>query len=375
MALSTQSFTTLVQNWAAAAQAKSATLIDLTTGTVLRAIAEATSGVALWLQGLILQVLATTRLATCQGVDVDTFVADFGLTRTPALPSSGPVIFSRTTPTNAAQIPVGSLVQTADGTQQFSVIGDATNSAYSSAIGAYFVNAGVQAVVVKVQAVVGGTGGNVSANTITVLQTGLNGIDTVSNGNAFTSGLDTETDAALKLRFVDYINSLSKGTDSAIAFAIKSVQANLQYTINENIDLNGTIDYGSITVVIDDGTGLAPQATVTSVGQVIESYRAAGVRVFVFPASALLATVQMGITTGPGYIHSVVAAQVQAAIQGYITGLGLANALSYTKLAAIAYGASPGVVEVLAGYSLNGLFADLVPSFSQTIKYNLVTVS
>lgn len=375
MALSTQSFTTLVQNWAAAAQAKSATLLDLTTGAVLRAVAEATSGVALWLQGLILQVLSTTRLATSQGADVDSFVADFGLLRSGAVPSSGQVTFTRTTPTNAAQIPVGALVQTADGTQQFAVIADSSNAAFSAALNAYVVNAGIGSVNVTVQAVVAGTAGNVSSATIRVLQTGITGIDVVSNAAAFLNGVDVESDAALKVRFVNYINSLSKGTDSSLAFAISSVQAALQYTINENIDLSGTTDLGAVTVVIDDGTGATPNGTVTSVSLVMESFRSAGIRVLVSPATVLPANVTMAIVTGQGYVRATVVAQVKAAVLNYINTVGLANTLSYTKISAVAYGASAGVAEVNAGYTINGLFSDLVPSFSQTIKAGLVAVN
>jgi hypothetical protein len=61
MQLQVQDFTTLVRNMAASVQGSAIALIDLTTGSVLRAILEANASLALWLQWLIVQVLAQTR--------------------------------------------------------------------------------------------------------------------------------------------------------------------------------------------------------------------------------------------------------------------------------------------------------------------------
>ena len=50
MQLQLQNFTTLVQNMAAGVQSSARVVLDLTTGSVLRAILEANASVALWLQ-------------------------------------------------------------------------------------------------------------------------------------------------------------------------------------------------------------------------------------------------------------------------------------------------------------------------------------
>ena len=60
-------------------------------------------------------------------------MADFGLTRLPAVAATGQVTFSRFTNTLQAVVPFGSLVQTADGSQKFTVVTDATNSGYNLA--------------------------------------------------------------------------------------------------------------------------------------------------------------------------------------------------------------------------------------------------
>ncbi len=93
MQLSLQTFTTLVQGMAAAVQAAAAQLLDLTVGSTLRAILEATASIALWMQWLILQVLQMTRAATSSGADLDSWMADFSLTRLPARPASERSLF------------------------------------------------------------------------------------------------------------------------------------------------------------------------------------------------------------------------------------------------------------------------------------------
>src|SRR3954454_17883147 len=96
-------------------QSSATALVDMSVGSVIRAIFEANASVALWMQWLILQVLQTTRAATSSGSDLDSWMMDFGLTRLPASPSSGMVIFSRFANSLPAAIPVGSIVKTADG--------------------------------------------------------------------------------------------------------------------------------------------------------------------------------------------------------------------------------------------------------------------
>ncbi len=60
-------FTTLMQNMAAAVEASATQLLDLTVGSTLRAVLEANASIALWMQWLILLVLRTTRAATSNG--------------------------------------------------------------------------------------------------------------------------------------------------------------------------------------------------------------------------------------------------------------------------------------------------------------------
>src|ERR1019366_8376541 len=97
--LSTRNFTDIVRGTVAAIQAGSTQLLNLTVGSVLRAIVEANAGVILWLQGRVTYVLTLTRFNTSKGVDADSWAADFGFTREPAKPATGQVTFGRFTTT------------------------------------------------------------------------------------------------------------------------------------------------------------------------------------------------------------------------------------------------------------------------------------
>ncbi len=373
MILQTQTFTALVQNTVAAIQGGATKLLDLTVGSVLRAIVEANAAVILWLQGLILQVQTLTRAATSQGSDLDSWVADYGVTRLPAVAATGQVTFSRFTTTMQAVVPAGTVIQTADGTQQFTVPADTTNSAWNGTLNGFVLAASVSSVTVGVQAASAGTQGNVLAGTITAIAQPISGIDTVTNASAFTNGVNAETDAALRARFVLYLASLSKATKTAIGSAIANIQQGLEYTITEDYDYNGTYDPGFFYVVIDDGTGFPSSNLQNSVANAIEAVRPVTSRYAVFAPVVVTANVSMTITSASGYTHSTVVGNVGTALMSFINALPLGTELPYTQLAAVAYDVA-GVVNVTA-VLLNSGTSDLTATAKQVIKAGTVSIA
>ncbi|WP_172842562.1 baseplate J/gp47 family protein [Bradyrhizobium erythrophlei] len=368
---------------AAGIQGRAAKLLNFSTGSTLRAIAEGFAGLFLWFQALVIQLLSAIRLSTSSGNDVDTWCADFmpvvpgtNSPRLPAQASTGVVTFSRFTAAPTSRfIAVGATLQTDDGSENFVVTANTTYATYSAALNGYTLAANVGSITVPVQCATPGSGGNVAAGTITVITTPITGIDTVTNGAAFINGFDSESDAALKARFVLYIASLRAGTEGAIGYAIVSIRQGMQYQIWEP----GTGGYTQLTVFVDDGSGAIPTATLTAAQVAAFGVKAAGPPMAVLAATEISANLTMTITTAPGYDHPTAVAQVYAAITNYINGIGLgttpaAGTLSYGKLYQIAFNASPGVTDV-TGYTLNGVLADLVPGAGQTIKSGSVVVS
>ena len=374
MAISSQDFTTIVRNQVAAIQGAVAGFIDLTIGSVLRAIVEANAAVALWLQGMILTLLATTRASTSSGSDLDSWMADYGITRLPAVAASGQVTFSRFTPTMQAIVPVGATVETADGSQQFTVLADTTNPAYSASLNGFVVAPGYAGVTVTVQAVVAGSAANASAGQVSTLTQSIPGIDTVSNAAAFINGVDAETDAALRARFLVFLAGLSKATKAAIGFAIQSVQDGVSYTLVENQTYAGVAQPGYFYAVVDDGTGHPTSIFLNTVANAIDEVRPITSTFGVYGPTLLTAGVVMTLTTAAGYNHSATTSLVTTALQSYINSLPMGQELPFTKLAQIAYDTSPGVTNVTA-ITLNGAAADLVATSAQIIKAGTITVN
>lgn len=371
--ISSQSFSTLVTNMVTAAQAKSTKPLKFSPGSVFLAAFEAVAGMGLWLQAQVAYVLTITRAVTSNGPDLDSFVNDFGLSRLGAIASVGILTFSRFSTVGSAVVLPNAPEQSADGTQNFFVTVDTTNPAWNPAAGGYLMTPGTGSVNVPGVAVTPGAGGNVLANTITVITQPMPGVDTVTNAAAFTNGLDAESDSALRARFVLFINSLSKAIKAAIQFAVASVQQGIFLTLTENFAYNGSYQPGYFYAVIDDGSGAPPDSLVTRVGQAIEAVRGFTIQYGVFKTIVLTANVNMQIDAATGYDPNAVAANVSLALTTFINGLGLGNSLPYTQLAAIAYGI-PGVVNVM-NVTLNSSLSDLEADQRHTILAGTITVS
>jgi uncharacterized phage protein gp47/JayE len=374
MTLSLQNFSTLVETMAASVQGATQSLLDLTVGSVLRAILEANASLALWLQWLIVQVLATTRLATSSGADCDSFGADFGFTRLPAVAATGFVTFARFSPNVAAVVPAGCDVATAANGVTFTVVSDSTNAAFSAALGGYVLAAGVAGVTVPVVATVAGAAGNVQPGAISLITSAIAGVDTVSNALVLAGGADAESDTAFRARFGNYLASLSRATNLAVGASVAAIQQGLSYVINENVNQAGGVQMGHFVVTVDDGSGSPPATLLSTVQQAVDAVRPVGTSFAVQGPVVMAANISVSLTTAAGASHAAAVAAVAAAIESYVAGLAVGASLSYTRLAQLAYGASSTVTNV-AGLLLNGGAEDLVPGLFGAVRVGTVAVS
>ncbi len=374
MQLSLQTFSTLVQNMAAAVQASAAQLLDLTAGSTLRAVLEANASIGLWMQWLILLVLRTTRAATSEGTDLDSWMADFTLTRLPAVAATGTVTFSRFTPGQAALIPAAALVKTGDNTQTFAVTADTSLPAWSANSNGYVVPVGAASMDVPVIALTAGSGGNVQAGTITLLASAIPGIDSVSNASSFQNGLDAESDDAFRSRFQNFLASRSRATPLAVGYAISSIQQGLNYTIQENIDPSGQTHMGNFVVTVDDGSGYPSSALLSTVQTAIEAVRPVGSIFSVEPPTVLTVNASLNITVSAQATKPPIQAAVGNAIESYINGLPIGASLPITRLAQIAYSASPAVINV-AEVVINGSTNDVEVPATGVMKAGMVAVN
>lgn len=364
--VTTKTFDELVQDQATAIQALAPVTIDVGVGTVLRAIVESNAGLGLWLEGLILRVLAMTRAATSEDTDLDTWVEDFGLERVAGTAATGNVTFSRNVTTQVGLVPVGTEIDTDDGSRTFTVQRDTANVNYVATSDAYRLNTSVASISVPVKDNATGTAGNVSANRLTKLTSPLQYIDSVTNPLPFTNGTDPESDADLRARFVAYLASLSRGTLGAIGFAVSSVEGVTSYKIVENLQVNGSTDYGFFYVVVDDGSGAPSSDLLSAVTSEVELYRALGVRFAVVAPVVQTVNISASITVAQGYVDSDVKLAAETALQEYVASLGLGDTLYFTKVPATVYESSPGIVNV-SNVVVGGGSADIVPANPRTV--------
>jgi uncharacterized phage protein gp47/JayE len=374
MQLSLQNFSTLMQNMAASVQSAAGQLLDLTVGSTLRAILEANASIALWMQWLILLVLQTTRAATSTGTDLDTWMADFGLTRLPAVAATGIVTFTRFTVVGTALVPAGALVRTSDGTQTFAVSIDTTNSAWSSAQNGYVMASTVSSINVPVVAQVAGAAGNVQGGAVTLLASAIPGVDAVSNSAAFENGLNAESDAAFRLRFQNYINSRSRATVLAVGYAVSSVQQGLVYAIQENQNPAGGTQMGCFVVTVDDGSGYPSATLLSTVQTAVDAVRPIGSIFTMQPPVVTVVNVTLTLAVSGSTTSSILAAPVATTLTSYINSLPIGTSLPISRISQIAYDVSSSIANVTQ-VQLNGGTVDIVPPANGVVKVGAVTVN
>lgn len=365
--LATKTQTDLIRGQVAAIQSQATGLIDFTIGSILRAVVESVSLVVLWLQGLILQLLTTTRASTSSGSDLDSWVADFGLTRDAAEFATGSVTFGRFTATTAGIVPFGAVVETSDGSQQFAVTVDTTNPAYDSVLGGYDLAVNVTTVTVPVEALSAGSLGNAAAGAISLISGSVPGLDYVSNGSPLSGGADAETDTQLRARFLLFLGALPKSTLTAIGDAIAELQSGVSYTITENFTYAGSAQAGHFSVVVDDGTGAPSGGFLATVSNVVDADRPLASTFEVNGPTVTSANVAMTIKVAAGYDATTTKNAVIAALESYINTLGLGNTLYFTRVSQIAYDASEGVTNVSA-VTVNSATSDITADAKHTIK-------
>ncbi len=373
MQLNLKTFNQLIQDMGATLQASATSLVDISVGSVLRAVFEANAGVVLWLQWLVLQVLSMTRAATSTGVDLDSWMADFGLTRLPATPSSGVVTFSRFATNLPAPIPAGSIVKTADGLLTFSVSEDPTLSIWQQTSSAYVIPAGTSSADLPTICQSTGSGGNVLAGTITVIASSLPGVDQVNNSGPFVHGVDVESDQAFRVRFQGFLGSLTRATLAAVQAAVAGIQQGLNYLVKENVLPDGTQHIGSFVVIIDDGSGYPSAALISQVASAVDLVRPIGTSFSIIPPIVQFAAVSLGVTTS-GAQTTDYTSLIQARITSYVNSLGIESSASITRIANAAYAASSSIDNVI-NVTINGLTTDLAPAAGTVVKAGPIEVS
>ncbi len=375
MPLPVKSFDQLVSLHAEAIQSQSTQLTDFTVGSVLRATIEADASQATFIEYLLELLLLATRASTSSGADLDSWMADFNLFRLPAVKAEGDVVFSRFTPTGLATINVGSIVKTSDGSQSFAVVADAGNPIFNPSLNAYVIPISTASGTVPVQALVGGVSGNAAADTVTIISSPISGVDTVNNPTPFTDGADIESDNAFRQRFVLYINSLSKATKTALAYAISQVPGVSKYFLEENKNfVSGDPEPGYFYAVIDDGSGSPPVELLNLVSASLDATRGFTIAFGVFGPNVLPVDIELTLVISTNETELNITNLVTAALTEYIATYPLSTAFYYSSIFQIVRNVSDQIINV-TGVTLNAGVIDLPAVENQEFTIGAITIN
>jgi uncharacterized phage protein gp47/JayE len=362
-----------------ALSAGTANVTNFRTGSTALALVQAVAGCATQLQQLMVYVYNAMRLTTATGADVDSYVNDYGLTRNPAVPASTQSFtMTRSSSTGSLNVSIGGIVTSPTTGQNYTLVADNTQSAYNAALQSYVFAGGVTSINATIVAVTGGISGNALPGTITNIVSGFGGVLSVTNTTQLTNGQNIESDAALSARFTLYQSNRSLSTEGAIGATVLGVEPGLTYTLTEQQHFDGTSFPGGFLIVVDDGSGAIPAATLTSITNALNLNHAAGTSFQVSAPTNVTVNVSCVVSAAQGYALSSVETAVIAQLTTYINTLGVAADCTQLNLAAQIAATQISGVNCVAGYTgllLNGVAADIITTATQLCRAGTITVT
>jgi hypothetical protein len=265
-----------------AAMALTEPTLDTGIGSVTRKIFDAVAEVAASVSNEQYLLNYTFDVNSKSGADLDDFLLMFGFIRFPARRATGIVTFSRSVAATQ-DVPIS---------QGTSVItGSLPTITFQTTAPAYLL-AGTTSVQVPIQCVLAGSLGNVTANSITTLTSGIGGIlPTPTNPSPTSGGTPPESDAAFRDRFKKTVlRSLAGTRDQFASLALQN---------NSGTAATGTIVQSTAVNVFGASSRWKEQAQIVG-GAATSSIPIGNVK-YIFPNSAVVGTdIANGIIYTPG---------------------------------------------------------------------------
>ncbi len=324
MSFQIKSFDQLVADMASWIVAKSPQITDFNTGSIIRSFCEAT---ALSLEELYVSVYLGYRRYLDEIQETV-----FGFERKAGVTSKGAVTFGRTGSTGTVTIPLGTKVKTSAGlTYATTLAGQITDGNTTS-----------DPIAIEAEAV--GATYNVPLGTIIVIVDTIDGVETVTNPNATTGGVDQETDFQFKQRFQAYIEGLAGSNVAGLISGALTVDGITSASVQE---LSPPIANVNVRLYVDDGSSSGVSAAkLTEVQTVINGdgtesnpgYRAAGVNVAVLAPGIVTQDVTMTVTVIAGVDLVQLETEINLALTTYVNNLGVGADIIYNELVAAVMG-------------------------------------
>jgi uncharacterized phage protein gp47/JayE len=296
-------------------------ITDMNPGSIIRSFCEATSN-------SIEEVYVAVYLGFRRELE---FLKErvFDFRRKTGTKSSGFVTFGRTGSSGTVTIPLGTVVKTSSGLRFVTTV-------VGSILNGFTTSSPIPASAEEVGKVY-----NVAPATITILDSDLTGVETVTNANAMTGGVDVESDYAYHSRFQQYLEGLGRANLSGLITGALEVAQITSASVVEHFPAVANVN---AHLYVDDGsTGGVSSTKIAEVQSNIDGdgtsenpgYRAGGVNVVVAAPGQVIQAVTLTITpltTGVDQNQMVIDAKT--AITDYINGLGIGEDIVFTKLIA-----------------------------------------
>jgi uncharacterized phage protein gp47/JayE len=295
---------------------------DFNVGSVARALVEAP---AVEIDELYQQMFIGLREAIPVAI-----YNSFQFGRLPALPATGRVRVTITSSASDTLIPADTVFKIENGLTDYESVTDVT------------IDTGDTFADVLVQARTVGLLGNIPAGKSFTLDPTLSNLVSATNLAAFSTGADEESDDQRKARFARFIATLPRGTVASIQYGLSL--ADLR---DDEGDVVERVAYAAVVepYLLDDEepialvrcylhNGLEPASSelVSRAAEVIAGYtdddgnkvagwKAAGVKVEIFPAEEVVVDVTATITALTGYVAATLAEEAETKVSDYLLGI------------------------------------------------------
>jgi uncharacterized phage protein gp47/JayE len=183
---------------------------------------------------------------------------------------------------------------------------------------------GTLSAVLNVRCVESGTSGNVPANSIRLMVTPLAVVQSVYNEEAFLNGKAEETKEEYKKRFTTYIETLARGTLSAIQYGCLKVPGVQGAYVSDNI--------GEIQAYVHDANGNLPTLLKDSVLTALIDYRPAGTEVVVLPVTKRTVNINITVTLRAGFDRDTYRSIVQDSVTTFLNNFVVSRSLTRADL-------------------------------------------
>lgn len=290
----------------------------------------------------------------------------FKFQREPDDRASGTVVFSRqVADPSQIDIPEGTVVATSSGllyTTQETVSILAGNTASGAA---------------NCVANEPGDAYNVLVGIINVLNTSVDGVNSVTNNTAAAGGRNEESNSSYFARFTNFILGLAGSNDYGVWTASVTVESIQSAFVESHFPpASGLYNF---TIYVDDGSGNVPQSKLDEIKLKIrgnntaefQGYAAAGINFRVFTAGLVPVNVVYEITIDPATTNATATTtSVNTAITNYINSLWVGIPVIWTEVNRIVKGIN-GVLDVPI-LTLNGLSSNVAINSSQVARVSSI---